>query len=209
MRQGFLAGLIAPLLLIGCDDEFNYNTAHGEAVDGEGIDAVIAVMEGNCVACHGAVGASAGLDLASDLCGTVLDGRLVIEGDSDGSVLFQRIVDTSAPMPPGGMMDESNIEIVRDWIDQGADCSAGEAAGDTGDSGVATGADLYGTRCAACHGDSGQGVSAPAMGAIVPGYDQAGLERVIIEGVGTMPAIGVTVDEAQRVAEYVLDTWGG
>ncbi|MEC8425022.1 MAG: c-type cytochrome [Myxococcota bacterium] len=161
------------------------------------------------MACHGAVGASAGLDLASDLCGTVLDGRLVIEGDSDGSVLFQRIVDTSAPMPPGGMMDESNIEIVRDWIDQGADCSAGEPAGDTGDSGVATGADLYGTRCAACHGDSGQGVSAPAMGAIVPGYDQAGLERVIIEGVGTMPAIGVTVDEAQRVAEYVLDTWGG
>jgi len=206
MRFAKMFGLLAPLLLVGCDDEFNYNASHGGVVDGEGIDAVLDVMDGNCVGCHSGDGASAGLDLDTDFCGAVLDGRIVVEGDSAGSVLYQRITDESLPMPPsGGLMDQANIDIVRDWIDAGADCSTDDSGGGGGD---ATGADLYGSRCASCHGDAGQGVSAPALAGVVPGLDQAGIEDIILSGQGNMPAISVSADEAALIAAFVLDTWG-
>lgn len=203
MRFARMLGLLAPLLLVACDDEFNYNSSHGGVVEGEGIDAVLDVVDGNCVACHGATQPSAGLDLSSDFCGTVLDGRLVVEGDSAGSVLYQRMSDAASPMPPSGLMDQANIDIVRDWIDDGADCTGGGTGG-----GDATGDELFASRCASCHGDSGQGVSAPALAEVVPGKDQATIEGIILDGSGDMSPIGVTADEATLIAEYVLATWG-
>lgn len=169
------------------------------------IDAVLDVMDGNCLGCHSGDGASAGLDLGTDFCGAVLDGRIVVEGDSAGSVLYQRITDEALPMPPTGLMDQANIDIVRDWIDAGADCSTDDSGGGGGD---ATGVDLYGSRCASCHGDAGQGVSAPALADVVPGLDQAGIEAIILSGQGNMPAISVSADEAALIAAFVLDTWG-
>lgn len=217
MRLARIIGLLAPVLMVGCDDEFNYNTSHGGAVEGEGIDAVIDVMDGNCVGCHTGESASAGLDLATDFCGEVLDGRLVIPGDSAASVLYQRISNEASSMPPTGLMDQSNIDLVRDWIDAGADCSeSGGTGGGTGgaDEGSGTGGDpsgedLFSASCAGCHGASGEGLSAPALAYVVPEHDQASLEAVILNGSGTMPAVsGVTAEEAALIAEYVLATWG-
>jgi mono/diheme cytochrome c family protein len=160
-------------------------------------------MDGTCVGCHGATNPSAGLDLSTDFCGTVLDGRLVVEGDSAGSVLYQRISDAGAPMPPGGLMDQSNIDIIANWIDDGADCS-----GDGGGS-SATGEDLYGSNCAGCHGDAGQGGSAPALGDVVPGMDAEDVSEVILLGEDEMPPINVTAGEAALIADHVIATWGG
>jgi mono/diheme cytochrome c family protein len=204
MRFANMLGLLAPLLLVGCDDEFNYNAAHGGVVDGEGIDAVLDVMDGNCVGCHSGADPAAALDLDADFCDAVLDDRIVVEGDSAGSVLYQRISSETSPMPPNGLMDQANIDIVRDWIDAGADCSTDGSGGD------ATGDELFASRCASCHGDSGQGLGdAPALGDVVPGKDQAGVEYIILNGEGDMSAVGVTADEATLIAEYVLATWGG
>ena len=203
MRFAHSLGLLAPLLLVGCDDEFNYNSAHGGAVDGEGIDAVLQIVDGNCVGCHSGASASAGLDLATDFCATVLDGRLVIEGDSAGSVLVQRISDAGAPMPPAGLMEQGNIDIVADWVDAGASC-----ASDGGGGGAQTGEELYASRCASCHGDAGQGVSAPALGDVVPGEDVESITETILFGEGNMPPIDVTAGDATLIAEFVVATWG-
>lgn len=204
MRFAGMLGLVAPLLLVGCDDEFNYNTSHGAAVDGEGIDAVVEIMDGNCVGCHGATNPAAGLDLSTDFCGTVLDGRLVVEGDSAGSVLYQRISDAGAPMPPSGLMDQSNIDIVANWIDDGASCEGGGTGGGTAE----TGEELYASNCASCHGASGQGVSGPALSDVVPGMDAEEVNEVILLGEDNMPPINVTVAEASLIADHVIATWG-
>ena len=195
--------LLVPLMAGACDDEFNYNN-HSVEVEGEGIEAVASVMEGSCAGCHTGESSSAGLDLITDFCGRVLDGRIVVPGDSASSVLYQRISNESAPMPPSGLMDQANIDIVRDWIDAGADCDGADTGGAD-----ATGADLFASRCASCHGANGQGVSAPALDSVVPGYDQASLENIILNGTGSMPSITVTEAEAFLIAEYVLATFGG
>ena len=112
------------LLFLGvtaCDDtEF---PAHSVTVTGVGYDAVLEVADANCIVCHSGSAAPLGLDLSEDFCAAVLDGRLVIEGDAAGSVLYQRITNASAPMPQTGLMDQGNIDIVGEWIDEGADCA--------------------------------------------------------------------------------------
>ena len=195
--------LLVPMMVWACDDEFNYNN-HSVEVEGEGIEAVVSVMEGSCAGCHTGESSSAGLDLTTDFCGTVLDGRIVVPGDSASSVLYQRISNESAPMPPSGLMDQANIDIVRDWIDAGADCDGTDTGG-----AAPTGADLFASRCASCHGASGQGVSGPALASVAPSYDQSSLENVILNGSGSMPPITVTEAEASLIAEYVLATFGG
>ena len=211
MRSAGIIGLVASLVVVGCDDEFNYNTSHGGAVEGEGIDAVQSVMDGNCAGCHSGASSSAGLDLTTDFCGAVLDGRMVIPGDSAGSVLYQRISGVGSSMPPSGLMEQANIDIVRDWIDAGADCTSiggtGGGGTDTGDA-PASGEDLYAANCAGCHGADGGGGNGPAMGYIVPGMDAEDVAEVIMMGEDSMPPIAVTAEEANAIAEYVIATWG-
>ena len=213
MRSTGIIGLVGCLAVVclavvGCDDEFNYNTSHGGAVEGEGIDAVQAVMDGSCAGCHSGASSSAGLDLTTDFCGAVLDGRLVIPGDSAGSVLYQRISGVGSPMPPSGLMEQSNIGIVRDWIDAGADCtSTGGGGTDTGEA-PASGEDLYAANCAGCHGADGEGGNGPALGYVVPGMDAEDVAEVIMLGEDSMPPIAVTAEEANAIAEYVIATWG-
>ena len=111
--------------LSACDD--TTFKSHVEAVEGEGIEGVVAVFESNCVSCHQGPSASAGLALDGDLCDSMVDveassgsGILIVPGSKEDSVLYQRIVDELRPMPPGGVMPESNTEIVGEWIDAGA-----------------------------------------------------------------------------------------
>ncbi len=41
--------------------------------------------------------------------------------DPEGSILYDRMVDESRPMPPGGLLPDRDAELVRAWIEQGAE----------------------------------------------------------------------------------------
>jgi hypothetical protein len=45
----------------------------------------------------------------------------VIPGDSETSLLVQRLLGVGAIMPPGGSLSEGDIQIIIDWIEAGAD----------------------------------------------------------------------------------------
>jgi mono/diheme cytochrome c family protein len=208
--SGRRAGLLALALLgaVGCDDT-QFNTLEVE-VSGEGYDAVLEVMEGNCTSCHSADGTASFLDLSTEsFCDSVLDGRLVVPGDAAGSVLYQRITDAGSPMPPTGQMSEGNQSIVGDWIDAGAECDGGGGAdgADGSDGGSTDGAALFDSGCAGCHGADGDSGYAPDLSDEVPGKALDDIIEVVQQGEGDMPAIYTDATQAEAVAQYVLDTF--
>ena len=152
-------------MLSACDD--TTFGSHWETVDGEGLDGVVQVFDGNCVSCHSASNSSAGLALDGDFCDSIIDveaqsgaGILVVPGNKEDSVLYQRIIDASRPMPPGGVMPEANTDVVGQWIDDGADCSTmgdSPTGGGTGDGGTdavgpeAAAATVFDNSCVGCH----------------------------------------------------------
>jgi mono/diheme cytochrome c family protein len=91
----------------------------------------------------------------------------------------------------------------------GADGTDGTDGTDGADGGSgADGEALYATSCAACHGASGEGVSGPAMGDVVPGMSEAAIIDVIQNGEGSMPAVGLSDGDAAAVAQYLIATFG-
>ena len=75
------------------------------------------IFDQNCTNCHGASG---GLALGSydELMSGGNSGDVVIPGDYLNSILWQRI--DSGDMPPGGEISSSQMELIEDWISQGA-----------------------------------------------------------------------------------------
>ena len=51
---------------------------------------------------------------------------LVVPNDADASLLYQRMLDEAAPMPPNGLLDQSETDAVKDWINNGAECGEEE-----------------------------------------------------------------------------------
>ena len=120
-----------------------------------------------CFACHGPAEATrqAGLRLDnSDFIGTV-----VVPGDAEGSPLFQRVT-TDEPvgrMPPvssGRSLTADQIDVVRRWIDAGAEWGSDLAAADVGGTPVAGRTvdfardvrPLLSENCFTCHGPDEQ-----------------------------------------------------
>ncbi len=98
----------------------------GEAATGAGPVSfamqVLPLFEAECLGCHGSLG---GWDSSSydSVINTGNNAPVVIPGDPKGSLLAQKIFGTQevgAIMPPGGMLPGSRIQIVLDWIAQGA-----------------------------------------------------------------------------------------
>jgi len=80
-----------------------------------------------CAACHIGPSASAGLhlDTAAGAMSGSNSGRVIIPGNSKGSLLVQRISDTNGnQMPPSDMLSKEQIKIITDWVDQGAKSDA-------------------------------------------------------------------------------------
>ena len=87
------------------------------------LDEVLPIVQENCVGCHSPAGGLSGdLDLETDFCGTVLDGRLVIPGSTGESLLYRRVTSDDAPMPPSGRLDDDIIRPMGVWILNGAPC---------------------------------------------------------------------------------------
>ncbi len=119
-----LNGLIICILLaLGCDDR--PIGVSGETVETDESQPkycqVKQVFEASCISCHSEDGPASFLPMhTDDAIEAMMDGRLIIEGEADESVLFRRMTNDTNPMPPAGRLAEENWRIVGDWIDLGA-----------------------------------------------------------------------------------------
>ena len=105
----------------------------GTAVDEHAVDfslQVRPVLSRNCLACHGPDEATRQADLRLDVRQGMLVDRgafgapAVLPGDAANSLLFQRVSahDARIRMPRGGQaLTETEVEMLRRWIDQGAE----------------------------------------------------------------------------------------
>ncbi len=84
---------------------------------------VLPILEQKCFQCHGDGQKVSDLDLSSPagmLQGGV-HGPALVPGDAQQSPLYLRVSGMEAPvMPMGGSLSDEEIEVLRDWIDQGA-----------------------------------------------------------------------------------------
>ena len=166
------------------------------------------ILEANCVSCHGGDAPQQGLDLrtARAMLRGGSSGPAVEIGSSAKSALVERIV--AGTMPPGdSSLTESEIAMIRHWIDNGAAREAGELGVE-----LVTDRDvlpIFQARCVVCHGKREQrggldlrlresrlagGDSGPAL---VPGNPD---ESLIIQKVeaGEMPPPDMQYDYAVR-----------
>ena len=82
------------------------------------------IFDTNCTTCH-QYGGSATLNLTSytGLMNGGWSGPSIIAGDHENSLLYQRIilpVGTDGSMPPNVPLSQSEIDLIAQWIDQGA-----------------------------------------------------------------------------------------
>lgn len=78
--------------------------------------AALAIFERACFSCHGKEGSNSG-NIGSVLnINNLVERNLVKFGSPDQSKLLQRMNDAKQPMPPAGMLQTSDCEIVRQWI---------------------------------------------------------------------------------------------
>ena len=116
-----------------------------------------AIVEKNCIACHGAKAPQVGLDLSSKTAwlNGGKSGPAIVIGSSATSLLMDKV--TSGTMPPGdGRLTPRQIDTLRLWIDKGAPRNDAEIAS------AKNPADeqltehqilpIFQIRCVACHG---------------------------------------------------------
>src|SRR5277367_4701310 len=82
---------------------------------------VLPILRQNCVPCHGPAQQNSGMRL--DRKSSVISRRGVVPGSSENSFLFHRISgnEYGSQMPPAGPLRAAQTDIVRRWIDEGAD----------------------------------------------------------------------------------------
>ena len=85
------------------------------------------IFNNNCVFCH-QNGGSATLNLAtySGVLNGGWSGPAIIAGNHQNSLLYQRIIQptgTDGSMPPNDPLSQSQIDIIAQWIDEGAENS--------------------------------------------------------------------------------------
>ena len=74
------------------------------------------------------------------------------------------------------------------------------------------GKQIYGNRCALCHGADGDGKgvimqTAPFGADFWKANDDASLSKAIVEGKGRMPAIPLSPEETKAVVDYMKSTF--
>lgn len=76
------------------------------------------IFSNNCTACH--PGEVENLDLSAGNSYASIIGVYVIPTDPEASVLYQRLLGNPSVMPPSGGLQDSEIQLIRLWIEQGA-----------------------------------------------------------------------------------------
>ncbi|BAV05837.1 hypothetical protein FLA_1849 [Filimonas lacunae] len=77
---------------------------------------VVPLFTSNCVTCHGGNEAP---DLRADNAyKSLINGKYVVAGDAASSILYQKV--SSGSMPPDGPMKTTDIDKIKNWINNGA-----------------------------------------------------------------------------------------
>ena len=117
----------------GYEPDGGHEPDDGLPPDGERVDFdrhVRPILTAHCFSCHGPDVATRQAHLRVDQAGGLFEVRdegrspVVVKGNAEASLLYQRITETEAPMPPTEANDPlspTEIELVRLWIEQGAD----------------------------------------------------------------------------------------
>src|SRR5438309_5881249 len=86
-------------------------------------DQALSILKQNCVSCHGASQQISGYDLRTReaaLRGGA-KGAAIVPGKADESALLRRLTGATQPvMPLGAKLKDSEIAIIRQWIEEGA-----------------------------------------------------------------------------------------
>ncbi|MBI3666350.1 MAG: DUF1553 domain-containing protein, partial [Acidobacteria bacterium] len=92
---------------------------------------VLPILTNNCLKCHGEAMQLSGLDLRSRA-GMLKGGQhgpAIQPGNAEGSALYRRVAGTLKPsMPFDGKLGETQVTVLRDWINQGAGWEGAEMA---------------------------------------------------------------------------------
>ena len=123
-------------LIVGCDDhEFSGGHKTSGETTGEGYEAVQSVFTNNCTNCHATGATFPPLD--GDLCTDIVDVAslqntseiLVVANDSNASYLYHKVAGThmdvggsGSLMPIGGSLSQRDIDVIANWIGDGASC---------------------------------------------------------------------------------------
>jgi len=123
------------VLLLACNDDLVLSPPGDDAPpDAQGWCGVQAIFQSNCLSCHSAASHLGDLDLETDphaaLVGVQAAGdasrTLVIAGDPDNSALLAKLQPDppfGGMMPPGVPLSAARVELVRQWIADGADAT--------------------------------------------------------------------------------------
>jgi mono/diheme cytochrome c family protein len=83
---------------------------------------ILPIFQRNCNMCHGALGGWDGTSYQSAI-ESGDHAPVIIPGDAENSLLVQKLLGTAPQgeiMPPGGKLPDETIQIIRDWINEGA-----------------------------------------------------------------------------------------
>ena len=229
--------MLLMLSLWACDDHiFTGGSGHGG--HSEGSDAV-AILKNECSGCHSD---SLLPDFSGDICENLIDVQatqvampFITVGDPSNSYLYIKMIGTAAdvggvdsPMPPTGMLAGSDIEVVEQWILDGASCDEVVDTGDPEDTGVpddtggpdtdqpgdmdqsipidgdaTNGNTLVNSQCMGCHSNAFQ------FDDLIPRIDNPQIYRAIEEGKGvSMPAFpNLTDQELDDIVAFLRTTY--
>ncbi|RJP76338.1 MAG: hypothetical protein C4524_10260 [Candidatus Zixiibacteriota bacterium] len=115
------------------------------------------ILTSHCVACHASPASPSygNLDLTSYAgltSSSANHGPVIIAGDPNGSYLVKRINGTVAPlMPPTGSLTPQQVDLIEQWIAEGAVNDGGSGGGSGPVSYAADIQPLFTIRCVACH----------------------------------------------------------
>lgn len=76
------------------------------------------IFNNNCVACH--AGALVPDLRSGNAYAAITSGGFIVANDLAASKLYQRLTGNGNLMPPGGALASTNINLVKNWILQGA-----------------------------------------------------------------------------------------
>lgn len=77
------------------------------------------IFTNNCTSCHPTLVSPPDLTEGNSY-NSITNGIYIIENDKDASLLYQRLIGNSGIMPPSGSLPVSEINLVKNWIEQGA-----------------------------------------------------------------------------------------
>ncbi|HYX35007.1 MAG TPA: c-type cytochrome domain-containing protein [Oligoflexus sp.] len=124
-----ITGLFMVTLAIGCNESevtasYKNNRSFASSVQSSGDAAVgggnlesasLAILQTNCVKCHGAGSAQGGFSIIDNVEAMISSNKYIIPGDPEGSAIYKRIA-VAKNMPPAGPLSDADAATIKQWI---------------------------------------------------------------------------------------------